>query len=102
MNPTLIMMDLTRKTRVLLQILPHLLQTLQSPSSGRDIRTFRWMLETTVSNGSQQLGLQEEVSETGRVDTHIRTLFVCLFGDGGVVGWSRGLDGNLLRVGVVQ
>jgi hypothetical protein len=31
------------------------------------------MLETAVGNGTEKFGLQQEITETGRVDTSIRT-----------------------------
>lgn len=33
--------------------------------------TFRGMFKTAVGNGLEQLGLQEKVAETGRVDSNI-------------------------------
>ena len=43
------------------------------------ILTFGRMLETAVCDGSQQLRLQEKVSETSGVNTDIGTLFVSFF-----------------------
>lgn len=68
------------------------------------IRTFRGVLETTVTNGSQQLRLQKKVSETSGVNTNVGALFVGALVVGGVTvsGSSRWLNGDLLGVGVVQ
>ena len=37
------------------------------------------MFETAITDGTEKLRLQEKVAETGRVNTHVRALFV----DGG-------------------
>lgn len=64
------------------------------------------MLEAAVANGAKQLGLQQEVAETGRVNTDIAALLVdvavgselaLLSGGGG-----GGLVGANLLVGVVN
>lgn len=64
------------------------------------------MLETTVANGAKQLGLQQKVAETGRVNTNVAALLVdvavgselaLLAGGGG-----GGLVGANLLVGVVN
>lgn len=52
------------------------------------------MLETTIDNCTQQLGFQEEITETGGMNTDIRTLLVL-----GILGGLRlrrgghGVDG---------
>jgi hypothetical protein len=63
------------------------------------------MLETAVDNGTQQLGLQEEITETGRVDTDIGTLLVLgLFDSIGLAGGGDGVDGldNIIILLVVN
>lgn len=71
--------------------------------SWQEIRTFRWMFKTTVSNGSQQLWLQKEVSETSGVDTNIRAFLVSFLASRSIFGWSRrSLHGDFFRVRVVQ
>lgn len=76
--------------------------------------TLRWMFETAVGNGAQKLSLEQEITETGRVDTNVAALLVgaasghgeiTLFvgvavggSSGGSGGWrSRGLQ-LLIRV----
>jgi hypothetical protein len=73
------------------------------------------MLETAVGNGAKKLGLQQEVTETSRVDTNVTALggsacsgggAICLLcvtvGSGGVSGGGGGLSGLKLLVGVVD
>lgn len=38
--------------------------------------TLRWMFEAAVGNGAQKFTLQQEVAETGRVDTDVAALLV--------------------------
>lgn len=40
------------------------------------------MLETTIGNGADKLGLQQEVAETGRVDADVGALLVDTVGSG--------------------
>lgn len=63
------------------------------------------MLETAVDDGTQQLGLQEEITETGGVDTDIGTLLVLgLFGSIGLSSGGDGVDGldNIIILFVVN
>ena len=63
------------------------------------------MLETAVDNGTQELGLQQEVTETGRVHTDIGTLLVLgLLGSIGLGGSGGGVDGldNIIILIVVN
>lgn len=73
------------------------------------------MLETAVGNGAKKLGLQQEVTETSRVDTNVTALggsacsgggAICLLcvtvGSGGVSSGGGGLSGLKLLVGVVD
>lgn len=80
--------------------------------------TLRWMFETAIGNGTKQLGLEQEIAETSRVDTDVTTLLIrtttrdCqvafLGGSGAIAGFSRsGSDGGWLcglelLVGVVD
>lgn len=43
------------------------------------------MLETAVGDGAEELGLQEEVAETSRVDADVRALLVDILGGSGCV-----------------
>lgn len=57
------------------------------------------VLETQVRDGPEELGFEEEVAETGRVNTDIGALLVLCFGGSGrrlgsVVGGSGGGDGG--------
>lgn len=45
----------------------------------RRLLTFRWMLKTTVDDGTEKLWFQEKVSEPRAVDGHIGTLHLFLF-----------------------
>jgi hypothetical protein len=63
--------------------------------------TLTRVLETQIRDGPQELGLEEEVAETGRVHTDVRALLVlALSGSGGssivggTVGGSGGGDGG--------
>jgi hypothetical protein len=73
------------------------------------------MLETAVGNGAKKLGLQQEVTETSRVDTNVTALggsacsgggAICLLcvtvGSGGVSSGGGGLGGLKLLVRVVD
>lgn len=63
------------------------------------------MLETAVDDGTQQLGLQEEITETSGMDTDIGTLLVLgLFGSIGLSGGGDGVDGldNIIILVVVN
>lgn len=63
------------------------------------------MLETAVNDGTQQLRLQEEITETGGVDTDIGTLLVLgLFSSIGLSGGGDGVDGldNIIILFVVN
>jgi len=52
------------------------------------------MLETAVNDSAKELGLQEEITETGRVDTDIGTLLVLGVLSGLSLGGGRnGVDG---------
>ena len=48
------------------------------------------MLKTCVDNSTKELGLEQKVLETGRVDTHVVPLFAIRFGStgSGVLGNS--------------
>lgn len=71
------------------------------------------MLETTVDNGSQELGLEQKVSETGGVDSNVGALLLGVFlldGGGGlglgvaVGAGSHGGGGqsDFFAIGVVE
>jgi len=63
------------------------------------------MLETAVDNGTQELGLQQKVAETGRVHTNIGSLLVLgLLGSIGLGGSGSGVDGldNIIILFVVN
>ena len=56
------------------------------------------MFKSTINNGSEQLGFQQKVSESSRVDTDIRSLLhnLCL----AISGGSGDLCGNGLGYGL--
>jgi hypothetical protein len=70
------------------------------------------MLETTVDNGSQELGLEQEVSETGGVDSDVGALLLgVLLLDGGGLGLGiavgarlhgGGGESDFFAIGVVE
>jgi hypothetical protein len=65
------------------------------------------MLETAVGDGAKQLSLQEEIAETGRMDTDVAALLVDIVTGGELallaVGGSRGgLVATDLLVGVIN
>jgi hypothetical protein len=65
------------------------------------------MLETAVDNTSQQFGLEQEITETSRVDTYVGTLLVLLvfgvsIGGFGFLGCALLLDGLLIFFLVVN
>ena len=53
--------------------------------------TFRWMLKTTVNDGTEQLWLEKEIPEAGAVDGNVGTLHLLLACSGGTFGGSLGL-----------
>jgi hypothetical protein len=59
--------------------------------------TIRGMFETAVGDGADQLGLQEEIAESGRMDTNIAALLV---GGSGISLLSVAVGGGLGRGGV--
>lgn len=64
------------------------------------------MFEATVANGTDQLGLEEEVAETGRMNTDVAALLVDV-GAGSelallAIGGGGGLVAADLLVGVVD
>lgn len=65
------------------------------------------MLETAIGDGAKQLSLQEEVAETGRVNTDVAALLVDIVAGGelallAVGGSSGGLVAADLLVGVID
>lgn len=54
--------------------------------------TFRRMLKTAINDGAEQLGLQQEITETSRVHTDVGTLLV--LGVLGNVSLGSGRDGG--------
>lgn len=73
------------------------------------------MLETAVGDGAKKFGLQQEIAETGRVDTDVTALGGCSssgrgsialllvsIGGGTISGGSCGFGGLELLVGVVD
>ncbi len=60
--------------------------------------TFGRVLESAVDDGSEQLGLEQKVSEPGAVDRHVRSLHV-LLGVGGVT--SSAVRRRLLHLLVI-
>jgi hypothetical protein len=66
--------------------------------------TLRGMLETAIGDGAKKLGLQQEVTETSRVDTDVRTLLVDIVAGSGSFGLLsvRGRGGGLVVELVVR
>lgn len=64
------------------------------------------MFETAITDGAKKLGLQQEVAETGRVNTNITALLVDVAGSGELallaVGGGGGLVAANLLVGVIN
>ena len=65
------------------------------------------MFETAISDGAKQFGLQEEVAETGRVNTDVAALLVDIVTSGEIALLAvRGSGGGLvaadLLVGVID
>lgn len=65
------------------------------------------MLETAVGDGAKQLSLQEEIAETGRMDTDVAALLVDIVAGGelallAVRGSRGGLVAANLLVGVIN
>lgn len=65
------------------------------------------MFETTVANGTKELGLQEEVTETGRVNTDVAALLVDIVTSSelallAVGGGRGGLVATDLLIGVIN
>jgi hypothetical protein len=68
--------------------------------------TLRWMFETAVADGANQLRLEQEVAETSRVDADVGTFLVDIAAGGKLallaVGGSGGLVAADLLVGVIN
>lgn len=65
------------------------------------------MFETAVADSTEELGLQKEVTETGRVNTNVATLLVDIIRSGKVTllavgSGSGGLIAANLLVGVIN
>lgn len=65
------------------------------------------MLETAVGNGAEQLGLEEEIAETGRMNTDVAALLVDIVAGGelallAVGGGRGGIVATDLLVGVIN
>jgi hypothetical protein len=56
--------------------------------------TLRRMFETAVADGADELRLEQEVAETGRVNTNIAALFIDVGGGGGLALLSVGSGGS--------
>lgn len=70
--------------------------------------TLRWMLEATVANSAEKLGLQKKVAETSRVDADVAALLVDVgagtslsLAVGGGGGGNSVVGANLL-IGVID